>query len=118
MNETPSRILEAVAAAAMLIGIVTLIMRFVEISFGPAHLVLGYLIPTCLIAFRYGSWPASVTAIAGTVCAAFFLYAPVFSLYVAKPLDMVELGLFLVLAIAATQFIAAISEQPRENLSR
>jgi K+-sensing histidine kinase KdpD len=113
-----ARSLEATAAAAVLVGIVTIIMHYVEIEFGPAHLILGYLVPTCLIAFRYGSRPATLTAIAGTFAAAFFLYAPIFSFYVAKPLDIAELGLVLVLAIATTQFIGAISEEPTETLSR
>jgi K+-sensing histidine kinase KdpD len=110
-----TRNVEVVGAAAILIGIVTLAVRFVEAEFASPHLVLGYLIPTCLIALRYGSRPAMLTAIAGTICAAFFLYSPVFSFYVAKPLDLAELGLVFVLAIATSQFIAAISE-PDENI--
>lgn len=115
-TSSAARNLEAAGAAAILIAIVTLLVRFIEAEFAPAHLVLGYLLPTCLIAFRYGSRPAMLTAIAGTICAAFFLYSPLFSFYVAKPLDMAELGLVFVLAIAMTQFIAAISE-PDENIS-
>jgi K+-sensing histidine kinase KdpD len=111
-----ARNLEAAGVAAILIAIVTLAVRFIEAEYAPAHLVLGYLIPTCLVALRYGGRPAVFTATAGMICAAFFLYSPVFSFYVAKPLDLAELGLVFVLAVASSQFIAAIFE-PDEKIS-
>ena len=109
---------EPIGVSVAFIAIATIIIRSIDIAFGPEHLILGYLIPTSLIAFRYGSRPAMIGAIASTICAAFFLYAPIFSLYVTKSLDLAEMGLFLVLAIATTQFIAPISDRPRRNISR
>ena len=60
---------------------------------GPQHLVFFYLLPTALMAVLYGTL-AVFCALAATVCAAFFLYDPVYSIYVAKPVEMGELLCF------------------------
>ena len=47
--------------------------------------------------------------IASIFVAAFFLYAPYFSFLVASPLDLLELGLFCLLALLASQVVSGFA---------
>jgi two-component system, OmpR family, sensor histidine kinase KdpD len=73
---------------------------------GPQHLVFFYLLPTVLVAVLYGSGPAMLCAIAATACGAFFLYDPLYSFYVSKPVDMGELLFFAGLALIGAKCTA------------
>jgi K+-sensing histidine kinase KdpD len=102
-------------ASILAVALATAVIRLVDARFQPQHLVFAYLVPTTFIAFRYGSVPAKFTAMAGAVCAGFFLYPPKLSLYIAKPLHVAELMFFVVLAVATTQFIAVLADEKRRN---
>jgi len=67
---------------------------------------LFYLFPTVLVATIYGSAPAAVCTIAAAICAAFFLYEPLYSFYVDNPLDLGELGCFVGLALIGSKCTA------------
>jgi len=75
-------------------------------SVGPQHLVFFYLLPTALIAVLYGSLPAMLCAIVAPLCAAYFLYDPLFSFYVANRLELGELFCFAVLALIGAKCTA------------
>jgi K+-sensing histidine kinase KdpD len=69
-----------VAVALAAVSVVTAILWLVrKTAVGPQHLVFFYLFPTVLVATLYGSAPAAVCAIAAALCAAFFLYEPLYS---------------------------------------
>ena len=87
------------------------------------HLIFIYLVPTALIAIRYGSISAMCVAIVSTFAAAYFLYAPRFSFVVASPLDLLELILFSLLALLASQVVSGFAndsevEKRRERAAR
>jgi two-component system sensor histidine kinase KdpD len=98
-----------IAVSILIVVLATAIIKLVDAAVEPEHLIFGYLIPTSFVAVRYGSIPAMVTSVAGSLCAAYFLYPPKFSIYMGTPLHVVELGFFLLLALATTQFIAVLS---------
>lgn len=98
-----------------LLAITTSVLFVLDIYLDPEHLIFGYLVPTTLIAIGYGSTAAMLTTIGGVVCAAYFLYPPVFSLYIADPLHIGELVFFTLLALAASQVIAKISDGPQDD---
>jgi K+-sensing histidine kinase KdpD len=96
-----------VAVALAVVSVVTAVLWIVRISVvGPQHLVFFYLFPTVLVATLYGSAPAAVCAIAAAICAAFFLYEPLYSFYVYNPLDLGELGCFVGLALIGAKCMA------------
>jgi K+-sensing histidine kinase KdpD len=96
-----------VAVALVILAVVTGVLWLVRISaVGPQHLVFFYLFPTVLVATLYGSAPAAVCAIAAAICAAFFLYEPLYSFYVDNPLDLGELGCFVGLALIGAKCAA------------
>jgi K+-sensing histidine kinase KdpD len=104
-----------VVISAAIIFIATLAIEAVAITLEPQHLIFAYLIPTTFIAVRYGSVVAVLTSVACSICGAFFLFPPRFSVYIAQPLHVAELGFFLLLAVATAQYINVLSsgEQPR-----
>jgi len=109
------RIAAPASASILAIALATVVIRVVDVHFGPQHLVFVYILPITLIAFRFGPAAAIMTAIASALCAEFFVYPPKFSLYVAKPLHVAELIFFVVLSVATTQFVAVLAEEKRRG---
>lgn len=62
------------------------------------HPVFLYLLPIALLAILYGSLPALLCAFAATVCAAYFLYEPLYSFRVVNRMEIGDFVVFLVLA--------------------
>ena len=86
-----------------------------DIFLDPEHLIFAYLVPTTLIAIGYGSTAAMLTSIAGVILAAYFLYPPTFSFYLTQPLHVAELVFFTLLALAASQVVAKITDVRRKD---
>ena len=96
-----------VALVFAVVSVVTAILWSIRISaVGPQHLVFFYLLPIALVATLYGSLLATLYGIAATFCAAFFLYDPFYSFYVASPLDVGELVCFVGLALIGAKCAA------------
>ena len=109
-----------VALVFAVVSVVTAILWFIRISaVGPQHLVFFYLLPIALVATLYGSLLAMLYGIAATLCAAFFLYDPLYSFYVASPLDVGELvcfvGLALIGAKCAADLLQPLAALPQQN---
>ena len=84
-----------VALVFAVVSVVTAVLWFIRSSaVGPQHLTL------------YGSLLATLYGIAATFCAAFFLYDPLYSFYVATPLDVGELVCFVGLALIGAKCAA------------
>ncbi len=96
-----------VAVALVIVSAVTAVLWMVRIeAVGPQHLVFFYLLPTALVAVLYGSLPAMLAAIVATICAAYFLYDPLYSFSVANPLELGELFCFAGLALIGAKCTA------------
>jgi two-component system sensor histidine kinase KdpD len=113
MSEISKRWVGPVLVAATLVALTTGILLSVYLALQPQHLIFGYLIPITIVAVRYGSGPAIMTAIASDICAAYFLYPPDFSIYIADPLQMAELSFFSLLVLATSQFIGGFADDER-----
>ena len=98
-----------VAPVALIFAVLSVVTAewFIRSSaVGPQHLVFFYLLPIALVATLYGSLLATLYGIAATFCAAFFLYDPFYSFYVATPLDVGELVCFVGLALIGAKCAA------------
>lgn len=96
-----------VAVALAIVSGVTAVLWVVKLeSVGPQHLVFFYLLPTALVAVLYGSVPAMLCAIVATMCAAYFLYDPLYSFSIANPLELGELFCFAGLALIGAKCTA------------
>jgi hypothetical protein len=49
------------------------------------------------------------------LCAAFFLYPPDFSIYIADPLQIAELTFFSLLVLATSQFVGGFADDERSR---
>ncbi len=99
--------------AAGLVTFTTAVLLAVFLIWRGEHLIFGYLIPITLVAVRYGSVPAILTLVASDLCAAYFLYPPDFSIYIADPLQVAELSFFSLLVLAIGQFIGGFADDDR-----
>ena len=100
-----------VAFAAVLLA--TFVLLAIDSYLAPDHLVLGYLLPTIVIAMHYGSTLAVLTSFASGIAAAYFLFPPKLSFYISDPLNIAELGFFLLLAVIASKAVAVLTDDIR-----
>jgi K+-sensing histidine kinase KdpD len=91
----------------------TFVLLAIDAYLRPDHLVLGYLLPTVVIAMHYGSTLAVLTCFAGGLASAYFLFPPKFSFYISDPFNVAELGFFLLLAVIASKAAAAVTDDIR-----
>jgi K+-sensing histidine kinase KdpD len=71
--------------------------------------MLGYLLPTILVAIHFGSTLAVLTSFAGGLSAAYFLLPPKFSFYVDDLVHIAELGFTILLAVIASKVVGALA---------
>ncbi len=106
------RIVKAAVSVAVTLAIVFLVTAILWLvrqqAAGPQHLVFFYLMPTALVAVLYGSRPAMLGAVAATICAAYFLYAPLYSFSVANPVELGEIFCFAALALIGAKCTADV----------
>ena len=113
MAEISKRWAGPFVVAAFLVALTTGILLAMYLQFQAGHLIFGYLIPIMFVAVRYGSVPAIVTTIMSDLCAAYFLYPPDFSIYIADPLQVAELSFFSLLVLATSRFIGGFADDDR-----
>jgi K+-sensing histidine kinase KdpD len=91
------------------VSLTTAILVAVDNGAALEHLEIAYLFPTALIAVCYGSNFAFLTSCASAITAAYFLFPPKFSLHIANPLHIAELGFFVLLSVIAGKIVALLS---------
>jgi K+-sensing histidine kinase KdpD len=104
-----------VLAALSAVALMTAVLFLIESYLDAQHLVIAYLFPTTLIAIRYGSSIAFLTSFASGVAGAYFLFPPKFSLYIADPLHIAELGFFMLLALIASKVVSLLAQDIRTS---
>jgi K+-sensing histidine kinase KdpD len=113
-----SRTLEALASVLVAFSaiLLTSVVLLAVASFLDAKpLIFVYLLPTVVIAMHYGSTLAVLTSFASGLAAAYFFFPPKFSFYVADPLNVAELGFFLLLAAIASKAFPSRSERAQRS---
>jgi len=96
----------SIAVALAAIGVTTVVLLALDSRLEAGHLVVGYLLPTVVIAMHYGGMLAILTSFFSGLAAAYFLFPPKFSFYIAEPQHVAELGFVLLLAITAGKAVA------------
>jgi K+-sensing histidine kinase KdpD len=71
----------------------------------------AYLIPVVIAATRWGFWPAFAAAVAGTVTADFFFTQPYYSFWIADPKEVIELLVFLLVALITGNLAARLKRE-------
>jgi K+-sensing histidine kinase KdpD len=93
----------------------TTVLHTVDSYLTAQHLVLGYLLPTILVAIYYGSNVAVFTSFASGLAAAYFLFPPKLSFYITDITHVAELGFFLLLASIASKAVAVLADDSRRR---
>jgi K+-sensing histidine kinase KdpD len=104
------------ASLAIILVVTAVLSYFKDSHHGAQHLVFFYLLPTAFVAIVYGSVVSMLCAIAATLVAAFFLYDPIYSLYVSDPREIGELILFAVTGLIGAKCTAELMRSPEKSL--
>lgn len=102
----------------LLVAVVTVCALPFRGSLTLANFTIAYLLLVLLIAIRGGTGPAFVSAFACFMCINFFLVNPVYSLSVADPRELLDLLVFLLVAVIAGRLGAYAREQTQEARQR
>lgn len=78
---------------------------------GLAHGSVVYLIPVVIAATRWGIVSAVVAAICGVLASAFFFYPPLYSFRIKDPQEVIDLILFIFVAVAVSQLATRLKRQ-------
>jgi K+-sensing histidine kinase KdpD len=109
------RIVPVAVSLAIIFAVTAVLFCLNDIHGGAQHLIFFYLLPTALVAIIYGSVLSMFCAIVATLLAAFFLYDPIYSFYVADPREVGELILFAVMGLIGAKCIAEL-RRPTEQV--
>ncbi len=100
-----------IAAAAVLVGIMSLITYVMVAHFGFNRGSILFLIPVLIAAARWGAIPALAASFLGLAASAFFFYEPIYSFWVTDPQEYVNLALFICVAVVIGQLATKLKRQ-------
>ena len=94
-----------------LVAALTAILFLIVWESGLAHGSIIYLIPVVIAATRWGIVPALVAAVCGLLASAYFFYPPAYSFRVKEPQEVIDLILFIFVAVAVSQLATRLKRQ-------
>jgi len=95
--------LRGIALTLGLVGMVTALVQLAVWQIGLTRPTVIYLIPVVIAATRWGLIPALVAAVCGVIATAFFLFPPYYSLLIRDPEEVLNLALFIFVAVVVSQ---------------
>jgi two-component system sensor histidine kinase KdpD len=109
------RIERTLYAIAFVAGM-TMLLAIAQSFFDIRHVSIAYVIPVLVAAIRWGVIEAVIAALAAVAAAAFFFYEPIFDLRVDDTFQIVDLVLFLCVAVITGHFATRLrAEAERAN---
>lgn len=94
-----------------LVAILTAVLFALVWQMGLAHGSVVFLIPVVIAATRWGIVSAVVAAICGVLASAFFFYPPLYSFHIKDPQEVIDLILFIFVAVAVSQLATRLKWQ-------
>src|SRR5262245_38681214 len=105
------RELRGIAISLLMVGATTVVgymlVRYLEIRRGSVI----YLIPVLLAGWHLGLVPALVAAAAGLLGSGYLFYSPYYSYFVARPFEILNLVLFMVVAVVTSHLATRMKRQ-------
>ena len=89
----------------------TAFVYFLIVETGLGHGSVVYLIPVVIAATRWGIVSAIVAAICGVLASAFFFYPPLYSFRITDPHEVINLILFIFVAVVVSQLATRLKRQ-------
>jgi K+-sensing histidine kinase KdpD len=93
------------------VGLVTAVLLPLDKAVAANLVPIAYLIPVIVAATRWGIWPATTTSIASMAAADFFFFPPVFSFRVDDPQEVIDLLVFLVVALVSSNLTSRLRQE-------
>jgi K+-sensing histidine kinase KdpD len=93
------------------VGLVTAILLLLDQPLAATLVPIAYLIPVIVAATQWGIWPATLASIVGMAAADFFFIPPVYSFMVADPREVIDLLLFLVVALVSSNLASRLRRE-------
>ncbi|HET7382614.1 MAG TPA: DUF4118 domain-containing protein [Pseudolabrys sp.] len=94
-----------------LVAILTAVLFALVWEMGLAHGSVVFLVPVVIAATRWGIVSAVVAAICGVLASAFFFYPPLYSFHIKDPQEVIDLILFIFVAVAVSQLATRLKWQ-------
>ena len=94
-----------------LVGVLTALLFALVWEIGLTHGSTVYLIPVVIAATRWGIVSAVVAAICGGLASAFFFYPPLYSFRITDPQEVVNLLLFIFVAVVVSQLATRLKRE-------
>jgi two-component system sensor histidine kinase KdpD len=94
-----------------MVAAVTAFVYLIVVETGLGHGSVVYLIPVVIAATRWGIVPALVAAVCGVLASAFFFYPPLYSFRITDPHEVLNLILFIFVAVVVSQLATRIKRQ-------
>jgi|SRR5262245_40185281 len=102
--------LAAIGVSLMLVVVLTACLAVASWLVDVEHVTIIYLIPVMVAAIRGGVVPAVISALAGIATAAFFFYPPIYDLRVDNPEHIIDLILFVFVAVVTGKLAADVRQ--------
>jgi K+-sensing histidine kinase KdpD len=93
------------------VGLVTAVLLLLGQPIAANLVPIAYLIPVIIAATQWGIWPATLASIASMAAADFFFFPPIFSFQVEDPQEVVDLMLFLVVALVSSNLASRLRRE-------
>jgi len=103
--------LRGVALTLCLVGAATGLIYALVVEAGLAHGSLVYLVPVLVAAARWGMVSAIVAAVCGVLASAFFFFPPLYTLRINDPQEVVNLILFVLVAIVVSHLASRLKRE-------
>jgi two-component system sensor histidine kinase KdpD len=114
MNQSVSGLrstLYGIAVTLVLVAITTVIIAVIQWETGLSHGSVIYLIPVVLAGMSWGIVPATLASICGAIASAYFFYPPLYSFAIKDPQEVVNLTLFLFVAVVISHLATRLKHE-------
>jgi two-component system sensor histidine kinase KdpD len=105
------RELRGILLALLMVAITTIVAYALISSLGVRRGSVIYLLPVMLAGWHLGLIPALVAAIAGVLWSGYFFYAPFYSHFLARPPEILNLVLFMVVGVVVSHLANRAKQQ-------
>jgi two-component system sensor histidine kinase KdpD len=103
--------LRGILLTACLVAITTVAIFLIVWNIGLTRGTVAYLIPVLIAAIRWGLVSALFAAACGVVASAYFFFAPLYSFRITDPQEVINLVLYIFVAIVVSQLAARLKRQ-------
>lgn len=104
-------VLRGIALTLVLVAVTTVAIAVLQWESGLTHGAVIYLIPVVVAGMRWGIAPAVVASLCGAIASAFFFYPPRYTFAVKDPQELVNLALFLFVAVVISHLATRLKQE-------